>query len=137
MRRIRATLRSIPTAVRWGAAAGFATVIVFLSLTPDRYRPGDGVFHWLVAATKTPVQKALHVVAYAVLTLLLVWALETIRSTGKRLLLAVFIAVAFGASLEWMQLHVPGRFGTLYDVGLNGIGALLGLAFARTLGRSS
>ncbi len=28
--------------------------------------------------------------------------------------------------LEWLQLEVPGRFGTFYDVILNGGGACLG-----------
>ena len=45
-------------------------------------------------------------------------------------MIALIIAVAFGAVMEWCQTKVPGRYGTVYDVVLNTAGAVLGLLVA-------
>jgi len=110
--------------------ACFMALLLAASIIPGRAQPGDSMFVWLVAKTPTLVQKVLHLCLYCVLTLLWAWTLDTIQSRPRRLVIALCIAVCFGAAMEWFQTRVPGRFGTLYDVGLNAVGALLGLCVA-------
>ena len=105
-------------------------LVMLASLIPGHHKPGDSVFIWMVANTPTLIQKILHVCLYGVLALLLVWTLDGIQSRTYRLLIALIIAVAFGAVMEWCQTKVPGRFGTVYDVALNVAGAALGLLAA-------
>ena len=105
-------------------------LVMLASLIPGHHKPGDSVFIWMVANTPTLIQKILHVCLYGVLALLLVWTLDGIQSRTYRFLIALIIAVAFGAVMEWCQTKVPGRFGTVYDVALNVAGAALGLLAA-------
>ena len=105
-------------------------LLMLASLIPGHHKPGDSVFIWLVANTPTLMQKVLHVCLYGVLALLLVWTLDGFQPRTYRFLIALIIAVAFGAVMEWCQTKVPGRFGTVYDVALNAAGAALGLLAA-------
>ena len=111
----------------------FMTLVMFASLIPGDHKPGDSVFIWLVVSTPTLIQKMLHLFLYGVLALMLVWTLDGIQSRVYRFLMALIIAVAFGAVMEWCQTKVPGRFGTVYDVVLNAAGAALGLLAASFL----
>jgi hypothetical protein len=123
-------MTSISLTTRIGITLCFMALLIVASLIPGRAQPGDSVFIWLVAKTPTLLQKALHICLYGVLTLLWVWALDAVQSRLYRLVIAVTVAVLFGAALEWYQTRVPGRFGTLADVALNAAGALLGLCAA-------
>ena len=105
-------------------------LLTLVSLIPGHPKPGDSVFIWMVAETPTLLQKVLHVCFYGVLALLLVWTLDGIQPRTYRFLIALIIAVAFGAVMEWCQTKVPGRYGTVYDVALNAAGAALGLLAA-------
>ena len=107
-------------------------LIAMLSLTPDAPQPGDDAFAWLVHVTPTALQKSVHIVSYAALAGALAWALRPIDSMIARLAVAFVIAAGFGALMEWLQLSVPGRFASVYDIMLNAIGALVGLAIIRT-----
>lgn len=108
----------------------FIALLMLVSLIPGRPKAGDSAFIWLVANTPTLMQKVLHGCLYGVLALLLVWTLEGIQLRPYRFLIALIIAVAFGAVMEWCQTRVPGRFGTVNDVVLNAAGAALGLLVA-------
>jgi len=108
----------------------FMALLLVASIIPGRAEPGDSVFVWLVAKTPTLLQKTLHIFLYAILTILWVWVLEAIQSKSQRLMIAVTVAVCFGATMEWYQTRVPGRYGTIIDVALNGAGAILGLVAA-------
>ena len=108
----------------------FMALLMLVSLIPGHPKPGDSAFIWLIANTPTLIQKVLHVCLYGVLALLLAWTLEGIQPRTYRFLIALIIAVAFGAVMEWCQTKVPGRFGTVYDVALNAVGAALGLLAA-------
>jgi len=123
-------LLSAPPALRWALTLAFAGVVIVLSITPGVERPDDTVFGWLVLNTATTLQKALHVVIYAVLALLWMWTLEPIQSRWLRGALTLAACVGMGALLEWHQTRVPGRFGSIADVLLNLAGAILGLAAA-------
>ena len=74
-----------------------------------------------------------HVACYATVAALWAWALEAIGAQALRIVLALVIAVALGAVLEWYQVSIPGRFGTLTDVLLDTLGAVLGLLVALLL----
>ena len=120
---------SMPIAIKLALTLALLIIIVILSVTPERPQSGDSVFLWLVSATPAPLQKILHIVAYAILAILWMWTFEKIDSILLRVALAFAITVAIGSFLEWYQTLIPGRFGTLMDAILNAFGALIGLLF--------
>ncbi|WP_424017735.1 VanZ family protein [Halorientalis pallida] len=69
------------------------------------------------------VDKWLHAVGYATLTLLVAYALRA--TTGRRVALAVALAVAYGGGIEVVQSFLPVRSFDLLDVLANTLGALL------------
>jgi len=88
------------------------------------------MFSWLVVNTATPIQKAMHVAVYALLAVLWMWTLDSVESRAIRVAVTLAVCVGLGAVLEWHQTQVPGRFGTVADVVLNVIGAIVGLIAA-------
>ncbi len=108
-------------------------LLVVASLVPGRARADDSLLIRAVARTPQSLQKILHVGLYGVLSVTLVWTLESVEPDPLRFAAAFVIAVALGAAMEWCQKRVPGRFGTLADVGLDAAGALLGLFAAALL----
>ena len=123
-------MSSFPIAVRILLTVCFLGLLALASLIPGHYEPGDSRFVWLAEQTPTLLQKTLHICLYAVLAFLLVWTLEYIESKTIRYLASVVIAIAFGVLMEWGQTMVSGRFGGIVDVGLNSVGATLGLLIA-------
>lgn len=81
------------------------------------------------------LKKGGHMVAYAMLTVLLLRALETQTPTRKAAWLAVGIAVLYAITDEYHQTFVPGRKGTGIDVLVDAAGALVGLRVWRWAGR--
>jgi VanZ family protein len=77
-------------------------------------------------------RKCAHVVEYAVLAVLLCWALDRLPGTRPRRWskagVALAIAVLYGASDEFHQLFVPSRVGSVADVLIDACGAVLGIA---------
>ena len=123
-------MTTVPVAVRLIATLMLIAVIVALSIVPGRAQPGDSVFAWLVSVTPAPLQKLMHGVAYAALTLLWMWTLEKIVSVPTQIALGFAVPVGIGAVLEWYQTSVPGRFGTLKDIMINAVGSIVGLTVA-------
>lgn len=117
-------------ASRWLLLVVYAGVLVGLSIAPGPEQPGDGAFRWLVANTSAPLQNGLHVFTYAVLSLMIVWSLGNSMTSRQRIVYAMIAATLFGAGLEWFQLSVPGRFGSIADIMLNTLGAVLGVVIA-------
>ena len=109
---------------------GFVVLVVVLSVIPGKSQTDDSIFVWLIASTPTLVQKLMHVVIYAALVFLWAWTLEHIESQLIRLVTAFALATSLGVALEWYQTTIPGRYGTLLDVLLNGLGAVAGLIAA-------
>jgi VanZ family protein len=105
----------------------FMALVAALSLSPDRDSPEGYNFVWLVHVTPTLTQKLMHVVCYALLAAAWCWTLRSIEASWRRPAAAFAIAVAFGAALEVLQAFVPGRFGSPYDIGLNALGAFIGV----------
>ena len=121
---------SIAPAYRLAITLVFVGVVIALSIAPGIERPGDSMFSWLVVNTATPIQKAMHVAVYALLAVLWMWTLDSVESRAIRVAVTLAVCVGLGAVLEWHQTQVPGRFGTVADVVLNVIGAIVGLIAA-------
>ncbi|HXV82852.1 MAG TPA: VanZ family protein, partial [Candidatus Binatia bacterium] len=72
------------------------------------------------------LRKLAHVFEYAVLTALLFWALRGHRAPGAgTLAIAALLASLYAFSDEWHQTFVPGREGSLRDVGIDTVGIVL------------
>jgi len=127
----------VSQALRLAITLSFMAVMLGLSIVPGEAQDSDSFFIWAVAATPTLLQKTLHVLFYAVLTVLWAWTLEVMQSVYLRLAVAVCVAIGFGILMEWAQIYIPGRFGALGDVLLNALGAFLGLGLAVLLGSAS
>ena len=52
------------------------------------------------------------------------------RYGALRIALALLLSVGLGVALEWYQTQVPGRFGTITDMLLNAVGAIVGIFLA-------
>lgn len=126
-------LLSVPTSARWIITLIFAAIVIALSISPGVEQPGDNLFVWVILRTPTLIQKIMHVATYAALALSWMWTLASIESRLLRIALTIIATIGLGAILEWQQTRVPGRFGTVFDVALNAIGALIGLALALLL----
>ena len=124
------TFASIPLAYRWAATLLFVAVLAALSTTAGTGRRSGDVFGWLYDVTPAPAQKTFHVVSYAILALLLMWALSTIASFGQRAVLVAALSLGLGIALEWYQTRVPGRFGTVSGVLLDALGVAIGIGAA-------
>ncbi len=122
-----------PITVRIVISLSLMALLVVASLVPGGGRADDSLLVRAVARTPQSLQKSLHVVLYGVLTTILVWTLEPVEPAVLRFATAFVIAVALGAAMEWCQKRVPGRFGTLADLGLDASGAVLGLLAAALL----
>ncbi len=110
------------------------SLMTLLSVVPGDPQPDDSAFVWLIADVPKLLQKSMHVALYGVLTLMLAWVFDRVRPDAVRAALCFVIAVGFGTALEWYQTMVPGRFGTLLDVGFDASGAALGLLALYALG---
>lgn len=115
-------LMNMPVVTRLLITSCYMVLVIALSVTPGDERATLG---WVVYITPSLVQKLLHIAVYAGLGVLWMWVLESRRA---RVVLVVVISVAFSVSLEVAQAFIPGRFGNVFDVGLNGLGTGIGLA---------
>ncbi len=102
--------------MRWLAVVLWMGVIFALSATPSLASPFEPVYDFIL-------RKLAHVTIYAVLTTLLFRAfrLHMARATYAWLL-AMLVAGLYACSDEWHQTFVPGREGSLRDVGIDTLG---------------
>jgi len=97
---------------------GWMAMIFFLSAQPDFPHPDSG---WLDLLASSGA----HLFLYAVLALLLNWAL----GNGVRgVALAFGLALLYGVSDEFHQSFVPGRVPDVLDLVSDGLGTALALA---------
>ena len=113
-----------------------ATSTVLLSVLPAGDQAGDTAFYWLVESPPPLLQNVMHLVFYAGLAWSVAWSLEGVQAWRTRAITTFLACILLGIVLEWLQTFIPGRFGTILDVGLNAAGTLLGLQLARVAGKS-
>lgn len=79
-----------------------------------------------------------HVGVYAVLAVLIWWALGlTSLSTGWRAVVPVILCFLYGLTDEWHQSFVPGRTPDIRDIVADTTGALLAMLLVTWLERRS
>jgi VanZ family protein len=125
------SLDRVPTPARRLAPIGWAAVIFVLSGQPGlRVSDDPGV--------DLPTRHLAHVAAYALLTLLLGWALSGrgARPTPRTIGLSALLAVLYGVTDEWHQTFVPSRTGRVEDLVWDGLGALLGAMLLLAVSRA-
>jgi VanZ family protein len=109
---------SLQVAWRWLAVILWMAMIFALSATPSIATPLEPVYDFTF-------KKLAHITVYAILTILLFRALRLhITNKGHAVVIAVLLAILYALSDEWHQTFVPGREGTLRDVGIDAIGAV-------------
>lgn len=101
--------------LRWGAVILWMAVIFVFSAQPKSALPDYGQADF-------PIKKLAHTGEYAILGALIAWAAG--RGHGWR---AWLLAVAYAASDEIHQMFVPGRTARLLDVGIDSVGAGMGI----------
>ena len=80
------------------------------------------------------LSKLAHIGEYAVLTVLLWWALQMhTRSKVRAWLLAALAAALYGVSDEWHQSWIAGRYGSFRNMGIDALGIAAGYALAQHL----
>ena len=110
-----------------------AGILAFSVLPGEISTEHLAVFRWRIGGS---LANGLHVIVYAGLAAL--WhqcfsARSTHYLTG--VLWAIGITVVYGMLMEWLQVSITGRKGSLGDVLFNAIGALAG-AWLATLFRT-
>jgi VanZ family protein len=119
----------VPTLARWLAVGAWAGMIFLASNQPGLAVSDD-------PGVDKPLRLLAHLAVYAVLTVLLAWAV-----TGRRLpspTLAVVcgvVALLYGVSDEWHQTLVPTRTGRVEDLVWDGLGAIVGVVAIVVTGR--
>jgi VanZ family protein len=106
------------------------TVVVILimagSLMPMAEIPEQKKTVW--EKIMSVITNLMHIPMYGVLTLVSLYYFECIRfSRLGGAVVSVLIAMSVGALVEGLQMYVPGRFGSLSDIGLNAAGMAGGL----------
>ena len=106
---------------RWLAVILWMAAIFVMSASPSVATSLEPVYDF-------SVKKLAHVVVYGILTALLFGALRLhTRRKVYSMVFAALIALLYAFSDEWHQTFVPGRSGTLRDVGFDALGVLGGV----------
>jgi VanZ family protein len=115
--------------VSWGPAAAYAGLIFVLSSLSAPDVPGPQIPH---------LDKVIHFFEYAVLGALVARA-TLLGPPGMSRMVAVIVAFAltcaYGASDEWHQSYVPGRFSSGWDLLADSLGGAFGIAVVSRLKR--
>lgn len=136
-------MKNIPIAA-WAAVLIWMAVIFFLSHQPgsESGELSSLITEKIIAAAEqispalgdsvetlhTIVRKSAHFIAYLLLGILALNALQKSGAGGFRSYAYAFlIAAAYAMSDEFHQLFIPGRSGEIRDVGIDSAGAATGL----------
>lgn len=107
----------------WGPVLVWMSIIFFLSTRQSMAVSDDYVWNFLFF-------KTLHLIEYVVLFLLYMRAINlTIVIKPMHFFVAFFLTLMYAASDEFHQMFVPTREGTLRDVIIDCLGALLAWIF--------
>lgn len=118
---MNSSMRKLRTnsAFRWLLPVAWAGVIFFLSDQPSLHSPLP--YGWDLI-----LRKAAHLAEYAVLTFLLLHALDPRTRSTRAVLTALVLAVLYAGTDEAHQAFVLGRHPSGFDVALDALGAVLG-----------
>ena len=106
---------------RWLPPLLWAGVILFVTSVP-----ANAVPHQL-----SPYDKLVHFTMYGLFAVLLARDISQVTGRWRAAIMAIALAVAFGAADEWHQRFVPGRASELADWRADSVGAAGGaLIFA-------
>ncbi len=108
--------------LRWIPAFLLMLGIFVLSSIPSNSMPSFGILDLLV-------KKGSHMLGYGLLTLAFLYGLN--KNDSKVQGVAILLAVLYALTDEWHQSYVPGRFGSFWDVGIDGVGSLLSVFLNR------
>ncbi len=110
-----------PLLWRWGPAILMMAVLFVASAQTKATVPDLAEWDW-------PVKKGGHLFGYALLGLAYLRGLTGgQRPAARQAVLAVLLAAAYGATDEFHQSFVPGRGADVLDVGIDALGAALGV----------
>lgn len=115
----------------------YTAAIFVLSSIPDTETPANALESALRWASPE-LQNLLHIPLFGGLAWCWHWGLQSwVKPERWRLGAALTLTLAYAVLDEIHQLGVPGRFGSLTDVALNAVGAVVALAVmaARQRGR--
>ena len=103
----------------------YSLLILFGSFIPmDGASPTFRFF----MAVKPAIQNLLHIPVFALLSIFLLQVLDGFGiENRKKKIISISALFAFGILSELIQIPVPGRYPGVMDMGLNIIGALLGI----------
>lgn len=113
----------------WGPVVAYAGLIFFLSSRTAAEVPAPPIPH---------LDKLIHFFEYAVLGALIARALLLGPPRVSRAVafgVALVVSCAYGASDEWHQSFVPGRFSSGWDLVADSLGAASGIAVVSRLKR--
>ena len=111
----------VPPVLRWVAVIGWMALLFLLSARPSPTLSAEPIADVLI-------KKAGHLALYAVLAAGVAWVVASTRWAERALVIGFVVAVAYGLSDEAHQALTPGRSPSLVDVGIDAIGAVIGLA---------
>lgn len=113
--------RLLKALTHWGPVVLWCAVIFALSDIPS-LRISEAWWDFVL-------RKVAHLTEYAVLSWLVVRALAGTTSwpTPRILCTALAFSVLYAISDEWHQSFVPGRTGSVVDVGIDALGAATGI----------
>lgn len=132
---------NIKKVIRWLPVLLWMGIIFYLSAQPAKESSelSSVVMNWLLVLVENwlavdesffhfVVRKGAHLSAYFILAVLTMFAVETSFSQKRIQAGVVFvICVLYAMSDELHQLFVPGRSGQISDVGIDAVGAILGI----------
>lgn len=123
---------------QWLALLFTAVMILILvgSLMPMADIPEQEKTVW--EQIRSVITNLMHVPMYGVLTLVSLHFFECIRfSRPANAVVSALIAMSVGVLVEMLQMYVPGRYGSLSDIGLNAAGMVGGMVlFFRIRGKT-
>ena len=107
--------------LRWGPVLVVMLLIFLASDTPGSSIPTFGIIDYVV-------KKGGHMTGYALLSMACLHGLTgKNRPNRTRVAAAVAIAVLYAITDEFHQTLTPGRTASITDVGIDAIGAILGV----------
>ena len=128
--RLRSGLPLIPRWLRVLLAVAVISALVYFSIRPP---PGTGSRSYGPLAM-VPLAMWLHVTGYMGLSIVLGYATHDVARPDWQLMLGVFVVtVGIGATVELIQLQLPSRTFSTLDIGLNALGAAIGIVLFYTV----